>query len=56
MWPESVVRDETMSVLGITDIAPPLETTLPLDDAAALEAALVWLERRTRLLRRGETF
>jgi len=46
LWPESVLRDETMAVLGISDLAPLLERTPPLDHAAALAEAAAWLAER----------
>jgi hypothetical protein len=45
-WPESVLRDETMSILGITDVTPLLDATPPLDHAAALAEAAAWLAER----------
>jgi hypothetical protein len=46
MWPESVLRDETMAVLGITDLTSLLESTPRLDHVAALAEAAAWLGRR----------
>lgn len=46
LWPEAIVRDETMLALGITDLAPLLAETPPLDDAAALAQAAAWLASR----------
>jgi hypothetical protein len=46
IWPESILRDETMAVLGIADLDALLETTQPLDHPAALEAAAAWLAER----------
>ncbi len=46
IWPESVLRDETMAVLGIEDLAPLLDSTPPLDHAAALAEAASWLAER----------
>jgi predicted ATPase/DNA-binding SARP family transcriptional activator len=46
IWPESVLRDETMEVLGIEDLAPLLELTPPFDHAAALDEAIEWLAGR----------
>jgi hypothetical protein len=45
-WPESVLRDETMSILGITDVSSLLQATPPLDNAAALAQASAWLADR----------
>ena len=36
LWPECVLRDETLAVLGITDLDALLDRTPPLDHAAAL--------------------
>jgi predicted ATPase/DNA-binding SARP family transcriptional activator len=46
LWPESDLRDETMSVLGLGDLAPLLASTPPLDQDAALAAAASWLASR----------
>ena len=46
LWPESVLRDETVAVLGIKDLAPLLDSTPPLDHAAALAEAAAWLAGR----------
>ena len=46
LWPESVLRDETMAVLGINDLGPLLDSTPPLDHAAALADAAAWLAER----------
>jgi hypothetical protein len=46
LWPECVLRDETMAVLGITDVTPFLDATLPLDHAAAVDAGAAWLAGR----------
>lgn len=46
IWPESVLRDETMAVLGIQDLDPLLDSTPPLDHAAALAEAASWLAER----------
>ncbi len=46
LWPETVLRDETMAVLGITDLAPLVESTPSLDHTAALLEAMDWLGRR----------
>ncbi len=46
LWPESVLREEAMVVLGLTDIASLLETTPALDHAAALAEASAWIEER----------
>jgi predicted ATPase/DNA-binding SARP family transcriptional activator len=46
LWPESVLRDETVAVLGIKDLAGLLESTPPLDHVAALGEAAAWLADR----------
>jgi len=46
LWPENVLRDETVAVLGIADLGPLLESTQPLDHAAALAEAIAWLAGR----------
>jgi predicted ATPase/DNA-binding SARP family transcriptional activator len=46
IWPESILRDETMAVLGIADLDALLESTPPLDHPAALAAASAWLAER----------
>jgi hypothetical protein len=56
IWPESVLRDETMAELGITDLAPLLGRTPVLDHAAALTQARAWVDGRDadeRVPRRG---
>jgi predicted ATPase/DNA-binding SARP family transcriptional activator len=46
IWPESILREETMAVLGITDLDAVLSSTPPLDHAEALAAASDWLAAR----------
>ncbi len=46
LWPECVLRDETLAVLGITDLDALLDRTPPLDHAAALDEAAAWLGGR----------
>ncbi len=46
IWPESILRDETMSVLELDDVGPLLADTPRLDHAAAVEAAAAWLAER----------
>lgn len=46
IWPESILREETMAVLGITDLDALLSSTPPLDHAEALAAASEWLAGR----------
>jgi hypothetical protein len=47
LWPESVLRDETLVVLGIEDVNDLLDGTPPLDHAAALAQAVAWLGQRS---------
>ena len=47
-WPEDILREETMAILGLDDLAPLLDTTPPLDQAGALAAAAAWLASRDR--------
>jgi predicted ATPase/DNA-binding SARP family transcriptional activator len=46
LWPESVLRDETLAILGIADARSLLQSTPPLDHAAALGEAAAWLAGR----------
>jgi len=46
LWPESVLRDETVAVLGVSDLAPLLARTPALDHVAALAEAAAWLAGR----------
>jgi hypothetical protein len=46
LWPESVLRDETAAVLGVTDLTSLLDSTPPLDHAVALAEAAAWLATR----------
>jgi hypothetical protein len=46
LWPERELRDETLDVLEISDLAPLLAATPPLDHAAALSEAAAWLDTR----------
>ncbi|MGO9976489.1 MAG: ATP-binding protein [Solirubrobacteraceae bacterium] len=46
LWPESVLRDETLAVLGIEDLSLLLDRTPPLDHAVALAEAAAWLAGR----------
>jgi predicted ATPase/DNA-binding SARP family transcriptional activator len=45
-WPESVLRDETMGVLGSEDPGPPIEAARSDDYAAVLAEAAAWLAAR----------
>lgn len=46
LWPERVLRDETLAVLGISDLRPLLESTPPLDHATAHDEAIAWAAGR----------
>jgi predicted ATPase/DNA-binding SARP family transcriptional activator len=46
LWPEDVLREETMRVLGIADLAPLMARTPPLDAGAALAEASAWVATR----------
>jgi hypothetical protein len=46
LWPESVLRDETLGVLGIDDVEELRDGVQPLDHAAALAQAITWLGER----------
>jgi hypothetical protein len=46
MWPESVLRDETMAILGLVDLEPLLANTPPVDHEAALAEVSAWLAGR----------
>ena len=46
LWPESVLRDETLAVLGIEDVDDLRDGIRPLDHAAALAQAITWLGQR----------
>jgi len=46
LWPESVLRDETLDVLGIEDVDDLRDGVEPLDHAAALAQAITWLGQR----------
>ncbi len=46
LWPECELREESMTVLGIGDLAPLLAATPPLDPAQALAEAAAWLAVR----------
>ncbi len=59
LWPESVLRDETMEVLGLDDLAGVLETTPELDHIVAMTEATAWLAQRAgdeRATRAARTF
>jgi predicted ATPase/DNA-binding SARP family transcriptional activator len=45
-WPESVLRDETLVVLGIENLSPWFEAAPPPDHAAVLVEAGAWLAAR----------
>lgn len=46
LWPERVLRDDTLAALGITDLAPVLESTAPLDHVTAHAEAVAWVAGR----------
>ncbi len=46
LWPECVLRDEALAILGIADMQAALERTPPADHAAALDEAIAWLAAR----------
>jgi predicted ATPase/DNA-binding SARP family transcriptional activator len=46
LWPESILRDECLAVLGIAERATLLEGAPPLGHAAALAEAAAWLATR----------
>jgi predicted ATPase len=46
LWPESILRDEAVAALGLKDLARLLDSTPPLDHAAALAEAAAWLSGR----------
>jgi hypothetical protein len=46
LWPESVLRDETLSVLGIADLAALVAGVAPLDHVEALDEAIAWVAAR----------
>jgi predicted ATPase/DNA-binding SARP family transcriptional activator len=46
LWPESVLRDETLAILKIKDVDDLRDGVQPLDHAAALAQAVVWLGER----------
>lgn len=49
LWPESEVRDETMAVLNLDDLAPLLEDEPPRDHVVVLSEATAWLACRDPL-------
>jgi predicted ATPase/DNA-binding SARP family transcriptional activator len=46
LWPESVLRDETLALLGIVERTALLDQAAPLDHTQALAAAAAWLATR----------
>jgi predicted ATPase/DNA-binding SARP family transcriptional activator len=46
LWPEDVLREETLGVLEIDDLGPLLGRTPPVEHAAALAEAAKWLASR----------
>jgi predicted ATPase/DNA-binding SARP family transcriptional activator len=47
LWPERVLRDETLAVLGLSDLATLLESTPPLDHVTAHAEAIAWVAGRS---------
>jgi predicted ATPase/DNA-binding SARP family transcriptional activator len=47
LWPERVLRDETLAVLGLTDLGSLLESTPRLDHATAHAEAIAWVVGRS---------
>jgi hypothetical protein len=47
LWPERELRDETLAVLGISDLAALLESTPPLDHVTAHAEAIAWVAGRS---------
>ena len=47
LWPERVLRDEALAVLGVTDLGPLLESTPPLDHVTAHAEAIAWVAGRS---------
>jgi predicted ATPase/DNA-binding SARP family transcriptional activator len=47
LWPERVLREETLVVLGITDLGPLLDATPPLDHVTAHAEAIAWVAGRS---------
>jgi predicted ATPase/DNA-binding SARP family transcriptional activator len=45
-WPEDILREETMAILGLDDLTPLLDTAPQLDQSGALAAAAAWLATR----------
>ncbi len=48
LWPESVLRDECLALLGIVERGALLDLAAPLDHTEALAAAAAWLATRDR--------
>jgi predicted ATPase/DNA-binding SARP family transcriptional activator len=46
LWPESILRDESLAALSITERGSVLDGIAPLDHATALEQAAAWLAAR----------
>jgi predicted ATPase/DNA-binding SARP family transcriptional activator len=46
LWPESVLRDETLAILGIENVDDLRDGIQPLDHASALAQAIAWLGER----------
>jgi hypothetical protein len=46
LWPEDVLRDETVALLGLTDLRALADGVPPLDAGAALDEASAWVATR----------
>jgi hypothetical protein len=46
LWPESILRDECLALLGITGPGMLADVAAPLDHATALAEAAAWLATR----------
>ena len=55
LWPERVLRDEALAVLGVTDLGPLLESTPPLDHVTAHAEAIAWVAGRNAAERATRT-
>ncbi len=55
LWPERVLRDETLAVLGLSDLGPLLESTPPLDHVTAHAQAIAWVGGRSAAERAART-
>jgi predicted ATPase/DNA-binding SARP family transcriptional activator len=46
LWPERVLREETLDILGMPDLGALLDATPPLDHVTALAEAIAWVAGR----------